>query len=155
MLAWTWQRASKTETIAAGTGSESIGKVKSMSKESSRRKQTVCAHRLKGKQQRGDNGKELEPEPRKQCDQHKNWLCTYTHLLKIVCEVITPIVRQYYCRCRGEGVKCTYCSILGKCPWVLKHNWWSWPAWVLTQDINLIAYIRMEAATSTPWKVVR
>ena len=31
-----------------------------------------------------------------------------------------------------------YRSVLGKCPWALKHNSQFWPAWALTRDINSI-----------------
>ena len=41
-----------------------------------------------------------------------------------------------------------YRSVLGKRPWVLKHNSLFWPTQALTRDI--FSYVCIEAATLTP-----
>ena len=46
-----------------------------------------------------------------------------------------------------------YCSVLSKCPWVLKYNLQVWSTWALIPRIQT-AYICIEAATLTPWNLV-
>ena len=47
---------------------------------------------------------------------------------------------------------CAYCSVPGKCPWVLKHNSQFWTIWVLTCEQNL--YTCRSCYIVAPWNTV-
>ena len=52
---------------------------------------------------------------------------------------VSDLNSQNMFRVEVSHMKCYYCSVPSKCPWVLKHNSQFWPTWVLfIRDINCI-----------------
>ena len=80
---------------------------------------------------------------------HWKWFDLETHLAFVATfSWRRPInTSTFWCACRFNLILLgrlpymyMYHSVLGKCPWVLKHISWCRPSWVLTRDIHMFVY---------------